>query len=354
MTRSRKGLFMLRRTPLTLTALLALLALLAPGVAAARKVTVKLATLAPKGTAYHDILSEMAAEWKDLSDGQVQVKIFPGGVAGDDVNVVRKMRLGTVSGGLLTSAGVATIHKAIHGVILPMGYKSRAELDYVFDKMRPTLEAAYAQEGFVVLNWVSVGFVRFFTKEKAATPEELQKMKLFTWAGREEALAMWKAAGFNPVPLPSTEISTGLQTGLIDALPTTPQAANLMNWYTHVGYMIDEPWAPLVGGTVISKEVWEQIDPALRAKLAESARKAGEKLNAASRPANQNAIDAMTKRGLQLVKLTAEQRADWAKRVEAAYPMFRETYAPGPYFDEALKHRDAFRKLGGFTDGAAE
>lgn len=341
---------MLRRTLLLAATALTLL----PGAAAARKVTVKLATLAPKGTAYHDILSEMAAEWKDLSGGKVRVKIFPGGVAGDDVNVVRKIRLGTVSGGLLTSAGVATINKAIHGVIIPMGYKSRAELDYVFEKMRPTFEAAYEQDGFVVLNWVSVGFVRFFTKQKAVTPADLKKMKLFTWAGREEALEMWKASGFNPVPLPSTEISTGLQTGLIDALPTTPQAANLMNWYTHVGYMVDEPWAPLVGGTVISKKVWEKIDPALRPKLMASARKAGEKLNAASRPANRKAIDAMAKRGLKVVKLTAEQRAEWVKNVEAAYPMFRQKYAPGPYFDEALKHRDAFRKLGGFTDGGDE
>ncbi len=330
------------------------LAILAPGGAFARKVTVKLATLAPKGTAYHDILSEMAAEWKSLSGGQVQVKIFPGGVAGDDADVVRKARLGTVSGGLLTSSGVSTIDKAIHGVILPMGYRSRAELDYVFEKLRRTLEARYEAQGFVVLNWVSAGFVRFFTKTRAATPSELQQLKLFVWAGQEEALAMWKASGFNAVPLPSTEISTALQTGLITALPTTPQAANLMNWYSHVGFMVDEPWAPLVGGTVISQKVWESIDPALRPKLLASARKAGEKLNAASRPANQKAIDAMRARGLQVISLTPEQRAAWVARAEAAYPTMRGTYAPADVFDEALKHRDAFRKLGGFTDGASE
>lgn len=322
---------------------LALGALCVPSAAFARKVTIKLATLAPKNTVFHRILKEMANEWKQLSGGKVTVKIFAGGVAGDDADVVRKMRLGSVNAALLTAAGVSTIDKAVHSVALPLQFKDWQEFDYVFEKMQPKLEELYESKGFVVLNWADAGMVRFFSKEKAASAEELAKMKLFVWAGQEEALQLWKTAGFNPIPLPSTEISTGLQTGLINALPTTTQAINLMGWYEHLGYMIDLDWAPLVGGTVISKKIWERIDPELRPKLLESARKAGQKLKAESRPADAGYVKAMVDRGLQVVKIDEATRAEWQKRTEQVYPQIRGTYAPAEFFDEAMKYRDELR-----------
>lgn len=327
---------------------------LLPAAAMARKITVKLATLAPKNTVFHRILKEMGNEWKELSGGEVEVKIFAGGVAGDDADVVRKMRLGTVSAALLTAAGVSTIDKAVHAAAVPMMFKDWAEFDYVFEKLQPDLEKVYEEKGFVVLNWVDAGMVRFYTKEKGTTAEDLAKMKLFVWAGQEESLKLWKSAGFNPVPLPSTEISTALQTGLITALPSTSQATSLMGWYEQLGYMIDVDWAPLVGGTVITKETWEKIDPALRPKLLESARKAGQRLKAEARPADAANVKAMVARGLQVVTPDAETRKAWQARAEKSYPDIRGTYAPAEFFDLALKYRADFRKLGKFTDGADE
>ena len=67
--------------------LLALLAcvLLAAQPAAAQRV--KMATLVPEGSSWHNVLKEMAAQWKSLSGGRVKVIIYPGGVAGDDPDV---------------------------------------------------------------------------------------------------------------------------------------------------------------------------------------------------------------------------------------------------------------------------
>jgi TRAP-type C4-dicarboxylate transport system substrate-binding protein len=330
--------------PWAIWAALAVLALCLPGPAAARKIKVKLATLAPKGTAFHRILKEMGNEWRELSGGAVELKIFAGGVAGDDADVVRKMRLGTVGAALLTAAGVSTIDKAIHSVAVPLMFKDFDEFDHVFAKMQPSLEKVYAEKGFVVLNWADAGMVRFYTKDEGRTPADLAKMKLFVWAGQDDALNLWKSAGFNPVPLPSTEIGTALQTGLITALPSTSQAVNLMNWYQHVGHMVDVDWAPLVGATVITQGVWDQIDAALRPQLLESARKAGERLRAESRPADAKNVQAMVERGLKVVTVDAETRKAWQTRTEAAWPQVRGTYAPAAAFDEAMGHREAYRK----------
>ena len=330
---------------------IAVLMLALTGAAQAKRVTVKMATMAPKGSAFYRILMEMGQAWKDASDGQVRLKVFAGGVAGTDHDVIRKIRLGTINGGMLTVSGVATIDKAIHAMVIPMAYDSYAELDYVFKALQPDLEKIYAAKGFIVLNWVDAGFVRFFSREKLSTPEELSSRKLFVTNGHAEVTELWKAAGYNPVPLPSTEISTALQTGLIDVLPAPPQAVMLMQWNKTAKYMIDARWAPLVGATLIAKKTWERIDPELRPALLKAARAAGEKLRAESRPADRGSIEAMKKRGLHVTTVGPDTIGLWRARAEKAYPSIRGTFAPAEMFDRALKLRDQFRKLGSFTDG---
>lgn len=339
---------------LPIARLLVLVALLLPLSASAKKITIKMATMAPKGSGFHTIFKEMGEAWKVASDGQVQMRIFAGGVAGDDADVVRKVRLGTVNGGLLTVQGISTIDKAIHALAVPMAYDSYAELDYVFEKLQPELDAIYAENGFIVLNWMQAGWVRFFSVEPMKTPEDLETRKLFVSTAHPVIADLWKASGFTPVPLPSTEISTALQTGLINVLPAPPQVVLLMQWNKQTKYMASAKWAPMIGATIVDKKVWESIDPAIRPKLLEAARVAGKKMRDEARPADLESIEAMKQRGLTVVDIDAATLAAWRKRTEAAYPEVRGKFAPAEMFDRAIKLRDEFRKLGKFTDGGNE
>ena len=151
--------------------------------ASSQPVVVKMATVVPEGSQYHLILREMAEKWKAASGGAVELRLYPGSVAGDDVDVVRKMRLGTLNGALLTGAGVAAIDKSVYALEIPMLYRSYEEVDYVLGKMAPKLEAALDAKGFVVLNWVDGGWVHFFTKSPVSTPDQMKPLKLFSWAG---------------------------------------------------------------------------------------------------------------------------------------------------------------------------
>ncbi len=186
--------------------------------ASAQTVLVKMATLVPDGSSWHLILKETADKWRTLSNGTVTVRLYAGGVAGDDPDVVRKMRLGTLNAGVLTSVGVAEIDKSVYALGVPMMYDSYDELYYVLEKMRPRLESGLEAKGFVVLNWADGGWVHFFTQKPVAVPDDLKAQKLFSWAGDATSVDLWKSAGFNPIPLPSTEIATALQTGLVNAL----------------------------------------------------------------------------------------------------------------------------------------
>lgn len=343
----------MRRIGLALAAS-CLVMLCLPGRVDARKVKVKLATLAPKGTAFHRILETLGNRWTELSEGQVKLKIYPGGVAGDEIEVIRKIRLGTLSAGLVTSTGMADIDRAINALQIPMAYGDAAELDFVRSRMEPSLEKIYADAGFVVLAWAEAGWVRFLSVSRIVEPADAHALKMMINAGNPEQVEVWRSGGFKPVPLPASEITTALQTGLIEAVPTTPQAMMMLRWYEHANFFTDDPWSPLVGALIIDRKVWETIDAGLRPKLLAAARQAGEKLRAEVRANEKRALDEMKQRGLQLVSIDAATRAKWKAMVDGMRGALRGAYVPPAMWDEAHRHLAAYRKMGAFTDGKDE
>jgi len=314
--------------------------------AGAQSVTVKMATLVPDGSSWHQILKETADKWKTVSGGRVVVRLYPGGVAGDDPDVVRKIRLGTLNAAVLTSVGIAEIDKSVYALGVPMMFDSYDELYYVLDKMRPRLESSIEAKGFVVLNWADGGWVHFFTQKPVAAPDDLKALKLFSWAGDSEAVEIWKQAGFNPVPLPVPELATALQTGLVTALPTPPQVAVISQYFNQARNMTELNWQLLLGATVIAKATWEKIPADLRPALLEAARDSGRRLQEEVRASGERDVEAMKKRGLTVVPVDAKARALWQKTAESMYPRIRGPIVPAYAFDEALRYRDEYRKRG--------
>jgi TRAP-type C4-dicarboxylate transport system substrate-binding protein len=300
-----------------------------------------MASPVPEGSVWHRILKEMEQEWLKASNGRVRLRIYPGQTAGDDPVVITKMRLGTLHAALL--AGVGGVVPEVYALQVPMMYRSYDEVDHVLEKMSPRLEAEFEKQDLVVLNWTDAGWVKFFTKQPAPTPEDVKKLKLFAWQGDNEVIETYKAAGFNPIPLPSTEVSTALQTGLVTAMPAPPQAAVIMQWYKHAGYMTDVNWAVLVGATVISKKTWERIPADLRPALKEAAVRAGQKLRDDTRANGPRDTEAMVARGLSVVTPTEDQLASWRQAVKDAYPQVRGRVIPADAFDEARRILEEYR-----------
>jgi TRAP-type C4-dicarboxylate transport system substrate-binding protein len=175
------------------------------------------------------------------------------------------------------------------------------------------------------------------------TPDDLKQQKLFQWAGDNDSLEIMKGAGFNVVPLPATELATGLQTGLVNALSTTPQVAVLTQYYNYAKNMNDVPWALLLGGTVIKKDVWDRIPADLHAPLLKAMQDAGKRLQAEVRQGGDRDVEAMKKRGLTVVPVDAKTRAEWLQTAESFYPKIRGPIVPAAAFDQAMKLRDELR-----------
>lgn len=330
------------RTRLVMTVLV-VLAVPSWSAARAQTQTIKMATLVPQGSSWHLILQQMAEEWKTASGGKVAVRLYPGGVAGDDPDVVRKMRLGTLNAAVLTSVGLAEIDKSVFSLSVPLMYDSYDEVYGVLEKLRPSLESKFQAKGFVVLSWADGGWVHFFSQKPVAKPDDLRALKLFSWASDTDAIEILKAARFNPVPLPSTELATALQTGLVQAFSAPPGVALIAQYYNHAKFLTDLDWELLLGAVVVSRDAWDKIPADLQGKLRAAAEKAGRRLREEIKAGAARDIQAMKKRGLAVVPVDAAARRQWQQLMEGLYPKIRGTVVPADAFDAALKARDAWR-----------
>jgi TRAP-type C4-dicarboxylate transport system substrate-binding protein len=327
---------------------MALLGCLTP--ALPQQIEIKMGTLAPEKSPWHEILQEIGQRWSKISGGTVRLTIFAGGTLGDEPDTVRKLRVNQLQAVALSGAGMGEIDKSVGCLQLPMMFDSYEELDYVRDRIAPKLEKRIEARGFLVLNWGDAGWVHFFSTKPAARLNDIRKLKLFCWAGDNEEFELWKANGFNPVSLPATDILMGLKTGLIEAVPTTPLYAL---WNQIVGltqYMNDVKWAPLIGATVISKSTWEKIPQAFRVEMLKAARDSGAGLRDGIRKMGDSALDAMAQgsKGNRKLKLTiihgdAAVIADWRREAEAVYPKLRGHSIDAELFDDVRRLTNEYR-----------
>ena len=149
------------------------------------------------------------------------------------------------------------------------------------------------------------------------------------------------------MPLPSTEIATALQTGLVEALGSPPQVAVISQFFNNAKNMTDLRWQLLLGATLITKSTWDKIPADVRPALLQATQEAGARLRKEIRDAEARDVEAMKKRGLNVVPVSAAQRAQWLKLTESLYPSIRGKIVPAEAFDEAMRYRDEYRKQRG-------
>lgn len=332
------------RTLATLAGICSVLALAPASAEAGRKIKIKHGTLAPEGSPWHAAMQRLGKRWKKVSKGQVRMKIYPGGIAGDEGDMLRKIHIGQLQSATLTSVGLGRISRSTVALQIPMMFQSYEELDYVRNKISPRLTSELEKAGFIVLNWGDAGWVHFFSKDPGTDPADFRKWKMFMWAGDPESEQAFKAAGFRPVPMSSTDVMSGLQSGLIDWFGTTPLFALSSQWFGLTKHMVAIKWSPLNGATIISKKAWEKIPAEMRPALLKIGQEEGARVRAEVRGLGDKALKAMKDRGLNIVEPNAETIAKWQAAAQMAYPAIRGKVVPADLFDEVKGHVAAYRK----------
>jgi TRAP-type C4-dicarboxylate transport system substrate-binding protein len=318
----------------------------APLNAAAGRIRIKLATLAPKDSSYHRTLLEMGEKWRKVSDGQVELVVYPGGTQGSEADIVKRMSVGELQAGMLSVGGLTEIDPSVAALQeIPMLFKSLAEEEYVIDKLRPDLEKRLASRGFVALFWGDSGWAHFFSRHQALHPGDFRGMKIFvTASGSAAQMEIMQALGYTPVPLDAADALIQLQTGGVDVVPTLPLMALAGQYSTVTRHMLDLNWSPLVGATVVTAQAWNGVAPALREQLLQIADETGARIRLASRQENDQAVATLKARsGLQVHPVTPQLEDEWRRFAEGIYPRLRGSMVPADMFDQARRRVAEYR-----------
>ena len=260
--------------------------------------TIKLGSIAPPGSPWDLSFRKLASEWHEISNGEVSLKIYAGGVVGDEPAMVRKMRIGQLNAAGIVGPGLSKIYPGILALLLPLLVQTEEEFDYVFDKMKPFYEEELEKRGFKAMAWTTMGWTNFFSKKPITTLDDLRKQRLWIWAAEPPEVQAWQEAGFHVVSFPSTEVMVGLQSGMVDAFVANPIAAAFFQWFATAPNMSNMKLAPIFGAIVVSTKSWNKIPPEIRPQLLEAARKAGDAVTDTAIEIRGEAIVVMEENGL--------------------------------------------------------
>ena len=287
---------------------------------AQRKITVKMASLVPRDTPWGKYLDQLAKDWGDITKGNVEVKVFHNGTAGNEDVVVQKLRANQLQAAVLSSFGLAAISPEIMTISCPFLIRNNEELDLVLREITKELEDRINTKGFFTLAWAHVGWVKFFSKAPIFVPADLKRQKLATNESEEKLNDAFKSMGFQMIPVQRSTILTSLSSGMVDAVFQSPAAVGSLQIFGVAKHMASINIAPFMGGIVLNKATWDKIPPEYKPRLIESARKNQAALDQEVRQLEENLISNMGKYGLTMNRLTPAQEQLWFDEIGRAMP----------------------------------
>lgn len=285
----------------------------------AQKVTIKFATLAPDGSTWMNVMNEYKTALEEKSGGTINFKIYPGGVQGDEKDVIRKIRINQLQSGGFTGVGLGIIYPEVRILDTPFLFKTTDEVDYISKKFFDRFSKGFEDNGYVLLGWAEVGWVYIYSNEPIHTEEDMKGVKMWMWEGDPISKATFDAFDINPIPLSITDVLTSLQTGLIDGVYTSPLGCVALQWHTKVKYVLDVPLANSNGAVLISKRMFDKLTPEQQTILKEQGRLYFNKLTQLSREDNKKAKKTMFDYGMKKTEITDPvQYAEFEKLGEKA------------------------------------
>jgi TRAP-type transport system periplasmic protein len=290
---------------------LLLFASLAPSLQAAT--TLKIATIAPDGTSWMKQMRLAGEEIKKKTDGRVLLRFYPGGVMGNDNSMLRKIRAGQLQGGAITGGGLSAIYGDAQLYDLPFQFRNLQEVETVRQQMDQQIIDGLLSKGLVSFGLSEGGFAYLLSNTPVRSTEDMRGLKIWIPEGDEVNAQMFKALGISPIPLPLTDVMTGLQTGLIDTIASSPAGAIGLQWHSQVKYLTEVPLAYLYATLVIQEKALQRLTEGDRQILSETLHATFAALNQQNRKDNVQALQALQRQGITFVQPSLAQQQEWEK-----------------------------------------
>ncbi len=284
--------------------------------------TIKVGSIAPGGSPWDTALKKIAAEWKTISGGSIVMKIYPGGIVGNEPDMIRKMRIGQLQAAIFTGMGMSYIAPEVFSLSLAFLVRNDDELDYLMKKTTPQFNRLIEKKGFVTLVWSKAGWVNFFSTKPVIYPRDLKPLKLSVAEGDAEILQSWRVMGYNAIPLSTNDLMTSLQNGMIEAFYAPPLVTASFQWFGIAKHMCGIRIAPMIGGLVVSQKTWNEVPADMRPKLIKAAQKIVDNLFIETNALEKKAIDTMLKHGLKIHDVPPEAARLWQKEGIKGYDVY--------------------------------
>jgi len=284
---------------------LIVLGLYLPGPVQAQTLVLKIGTIAPEGSSWVKAFREISKELDQKTNKQVSLRLFPGGILGDEEDMLRKTKVGEIQGALLTGGGLGLIFKDIRILGIPFLFQNYQEVDAVLGSMDSFYQKGLLDNGFKSMGWAEQGFIYLLSKEPIRNAADLKKGKVWIWEDTPIGKAVFKELGVNAIPLPVTDVLMALQTGMVDTVYSSPLAAIAVQWFTKVSYMTDVPLAYSIGAVVLRKADYEKIPAAHRPVVETAFSRQLAPLKEQLRKENEKAIQVLQGKGIKLVSPSA-------------------------------------------------
>ena len=318
----------------------------------AHAIVLKIATISPDGSGWMKMMRQGTDEVARKTASRVRFKFYPGGVMGDNKAVLRKIRIGQLQGGMLTSGSLTQFFPDNQIYNLPIVFNTFDEVDYVRSRMDQTIIDGFRQGGFVTFGLAEGGFAYIMSKAPIKTIDDLRQHKI--WVPEDDAISLEsaRALGVTPIPLSLAEVRTALQTGLIDTVATSPIGAIALQWYTQVNYLTEVPLLYIYAVISVDRKAFEKISSEDQKIVSDVIGRVFKEIDRQNREDNIKALDTLRNQGIEFVKLDNSELKTW-KKLASSVPqqMVKSGKLSQDMLNKLEKHLNDYRAKGSESDG---
>lgn len=310
----------------------------------AKAMVFKIATLAPDGSDWMVRMKKGAQEIAEKTDNRVKFKFYPGGVMGDDKAVLRKIKIGQLHGAAMPSGSLAPYYLDSQVYSLPLRFQSFDEIDHVRSEMDQTLIDGFRQNGFTILGLSEGGLAYAMSKSPVAKVADLQALKVWVPDSDAMGISAMNTYGIDPIPLGIGDVLTGLQTGLINTIASSPIAAIALQWHNQVDYLTDMPLLYVYAVFALNNKSFNRLSESdqniVRAVMSDTFKR----IDRQNRKDNVAAYEALKKRGITIVTPDPEYRDEWHEKAErSVQKMVEDGIISKPILDQLNQLLKSYR-----------
>ena len=290
--------------------------------------TFKVGVLAPDSTNWARGLKKMVDKIKTATDDRVKIKIYFGGAQGDEPDVLRKIRIGQLQGGIFTGKTLGDINGDVRVLELPFTYYDDGALaTKTIKALGPSFDSKFKSAGFENLGFFEIGKVYFVSQKKTPTLESLKGLKIWSWEGDPLVAAMIKALDLISVPLPLPDVLSSLSTGIVEAAYAPPMGILALQWNSKVKFLVDFPLSFSVGAFLMDRKAWDKVSAVDQKVTQTIVTEAMQEINQSNAKDNADSLALMKSSGIEFLKFPKSDldragaiRAEIVKKLEG--PLF--------------------------------